>query len=135
MTEKEYIFKFEDNWIYKGVLSAVMDNKALDAELGLPEEMFPVPENWFVEIIGFIWVNEEGIWNMKIRLKYPSGNKQAFGNTYGKDANETLVLQDMYRLPMVQKYWFKNKDGTLKSLIQLMKDNDLIASIQIIKTQ
>ena len=130
MSEKDYIFKFDDSWKYKGVISGEMDKTAVEDYTGFRTPQ-AIDKKYVVEVIGFIWTDEQDDWHMKLRLKYPSGNKQAFGNSYGKNASETIVLQDMYRLPMINKHWFKNKDGTLRSLIQLMKDNDLIESIRI----
>ena len=128
----EPIFKFSDDngWSYKGVLSAEMDKSEVEQFAGFRTPQ-TVNRKYVIDIIGFIWTDETGEWNMKMRLKFPSGSKQAYGNTYGKKANETLVLQDMYRLPMINKNWFSNKDGTLDSLLKLMKTNDLIDSIQV----
>lgn len=132
MSEPIFKFSYDSGWSYKGVLSADLDKKAAYEFMG----GHPLPQTfdrkYVVEILGFIWTDEAGEWNMKMRLKFPSGNKQAYGSQYGKDVNETFVLQDMYRLPMINKNWFSNKDGTLDSLVKLMKEKDLIESIQII---
>lgn len=132
MSDSIFNFSYDNGWSYKGVLSAEMDKKAVDDFAGGPPLMQTFDRKYVVEILGFIWTDEHGEWNMRMRLKFPSGNKQAYGSHYGKNVNETFVLQDMYRLPMINKNWFSNKEGTLDSLIKLMKQKDLIESIQII---
>ena len=126
------IFDFTNpNWKYKGVLSAEMDKRAVEEFHNLPPQLLTVDPKFIVEIIGFIWIDEHDEWTMKMRLKFPSGNKQAFGKSFGKKANETIVLQEMYKLPMVNKHWFRNPEGTFESLLKVMAANDLIASMEI----
>jgi len=41
-------------------------------------------------------------------------------NTYGKNSSETIILQDLYSMPIINKNWIKNPDGTLQSLLKIM---------------
>lgn len=124
----DYIFDFSNPKIQvKGALSAVLDNENCIKELQCP---FNIPAG-IVEVIAFIWVDEHGDWIWRMRLKFPSGNKHAFGLNMGKDANETKCLQEMYRLPMKEKHWFRNPTGRFEDMIEIMRKNDLIASIQV----
>lgn len=118
-----HIFEFDlsENNKFKGVLSAIVDNREMFADTGI----IP-PKEYIIEAFGIIWVDKNDEWQMRVRLKFPSGNKQSFANNYGKDANETLVLHDIYKLPMYYKHWFPNPTGTFEALLQIMKDNDLI---------
>src|SRR5574338_731349 len=93
----------------------------------------PMPKDYVTEVIAFIWVDEHGEWFWKGRLKFPSGNKMVFRGTCGKNANETKCLHEIYKFPMVEKNWFPNPKGTVDGLIDVMKENDLIESIQRIE--
>jgi hypothetical protein len=132
----ENIFEFDDceNTTFKGVLSAEVDNTEMDKQLFTPISM-RAPKSYIAEVFGMIWVDKQGEWHMRMRIKFPSGNKQVIGKSYGKEANETLILHDMYKLPMVNKYWFPNPKGTFMALLEIMKKNDLIESSKVIIKQ
>lgn len=135
MTEENYIFRFEKDsgWLYKGVLTAQIDKKAVYEEVNDKEMPLKDISTYQVEVLGMIWTDEVGEWNMKMRMKFPSGNKQAFSKKYGKDSNETFILQDMYKMPMINKRWYKNPTGDLDKLIEIMLKNDLVESIVKVK--
>lgn len=132
----ETIFEFDDceNTTFKGVLSADLDKGEVEKHFGIRMPQ-AISRKYVVDVFGMIWVDKQGEWHMRMRLKFPSGNKQAFGSSYGKDANETLVLHDMYKLPMVNKHWFPNPKGTFMSLLEIMKQNDLIEYAKVIIKQ
>lgn len=131
MTDRKVIFKFDHDCSYKGVLSAEMDKYAVEDFFQLPRQSLTLDKSWIVEILGFIWTDPQGEWHMKIRLKFPSGNKQVFGKSFGIDSTEEEVLEDIYKLPMVNKRWFQNKVGTVTSLFELLKEKDMIESITV----
>lgn len=124
----DYIFKFMNpEYKIKGILSAIADN---DEIFKIKGEYFPSTKRFTAEIIGFIWTDENQEWNWRFRMKFASGDKQVCSGNLGKDANETKCLHEMYKFPMKEKHWFPNPEGTVKSLIELMKKEDLIESIQ-----
>jgi hypothetical protein len=113
------IFDFRNNKCkYKGVLSAIADNEAVDKEMDNP---FPTSKKYVTEVIAFIWIDEDGTWIWKGRLKFPSGNKISFGGNCGKNANETKCLHEIYKFPMKEKNWFPNPKETVEGLIEIMK--------------
>ena len=131
MNEKECIFNFTNpNWQYKGVFSGILDNDAINKEMNA---MFSSPKSFIAEVIAFVWVDEKGIWNFKARVKFPSGNKQTFGRSLGENSNEEEAVKAICKMPMKEKFWFSNPDGTVEGLIEVMIINDLIESIQMIK--
>lgn len=122
----DYIFNFSNpNWKYKGVLSAEADYNTLEKEWDIKQ-----PPGYTVYIVAFIWVDEVGDWFFRVRLKFPSGHKQVYGCNMGKDSNETLCLEEMYRFPMQKKKWIANPSGILDRLLELMKKHDMIESIE-----
>ena len=87
--------------------------------------------------MGIIWVDEDGIWNCKLRLKFPSGNKQFICRKYDQEhaenvnINETYVLSDMNQMPMKNKMWLKNESGTHEGIIELIRNADMIESFRV----
>lgn len=128
MNEKECIFNFTNpDWQYKGVFSGIVDNDAVDKEVNAP---FPSPKTYIAEVIAFVWVDEKGIWNFKARIKFPSGNKQTFAGSLGEDSNEEEAVKAICKMPMKEKHWFSNPEGTVGGLIEVMRVNDLIETIR-----
>lgn len=126
---EDYIFKFDNpDWKIKGILSATGDNEAMDREMKSP---FPTPKSYIAEIIAIIWTDEKMIWNWKMRIKFPSGNKQVVSGTCAANANETKCLHEIYKFPMIDKYWFPNPSGDIKGLIEIMKKNNLIDYMEV----
>lgn len=118
----KYIFELNrKDYSYKGVLFAELDNNSFYKEYGLS-----LPKSYVAGLMGLIWTDENGIWHMKFRIKFPNGNKQSFSQEYSKDANETLVLQDIYKLPLVNKNWYPNKDGSIDGILDVIKKTDMI---------
>lgn len=116
------------DWKYKGVLFAEVDNNDLS------DEMEPPPNDWIAGIMLLIWTDENGIWNAKMRIKYPLGNKSVFSRSYDKDqkVNETSILQEFYNLPMTNKKWYKNEDGTPQGILKIIEDANMIDHFIII---
>jgi hypothetical protein len=121
--------------IYKGVLFAEGDNSQLD-NFGIP----PIPQKFAPGIMAVIWVDEEGTWHHKTRMKFPqSGNKQVFSKNYKKEqqqginVNETYVLQDIYKFPMKDKVWTPNPSGEGQGILEIIEKLDMIESAIIIK--
>jgi hypothetical protein len=127
MNREQYIFDLSNpKHKYKGVLFAEIDNDSICEECG----GMAIPQNFVAGVMAIIWVDEENIWNVKTRFKFPSGNKQIFEKKYDNEdsskINETFILHDLYRFPMVNKRWFQNKDETAKGLFDLMQQADMI---------
>lgn len=123
------------NYKYKGVLFAELDNAQIDKEIGNP---FPTPKDYLAGIMAIIWVDKKGIWNFKMRIKFPSGSKQVVNKIYDKEfkkgikVNETYILQDLYKFPMVNKTWLSNPEETGDGILKLIENADMIESINII---
>lgn len=121
---------------YKGVLFAEVDFEKMDKETDCP---FPTPKNYIAGVMAIIWVDENGIWNAKMRVKFPSGNKQVVTKFYDKEhkegisVNETYVLNDLYQLPMVRKNWLKNNDETPWGIVELIKNADMVESMTMME--
>ena len=121
------------DWIYKGILFAEVDNAAIDKEFNCP---FPAPKNFVVGVLGIIYVDEKGIWHGKMRLKFPSGNKQICTRDYDKEfkknvkVNETYVLNDLYKIPMINTAWYVNPDGSPAGMLKILEETDMIESIK-----
>ncbi len=117
---------------YKGVLFAEMDNKAVFAETGMPP-----PKKWTAGVMAIIWTDEIGCWHSKIRIKFPSGNKQVTSRSFEEEfnekvnVNETYVLNKIYEIPMVNKIWTKNPDGSPEGIVKIIKDLDMVESMRI----
>ena len=118
--------------IYKGVLFAELDHIEAAKKLNCP---YPAPtSDYIVGILALIWVDENGVWNAKMRLKFPSGNKQVISKKYEEEhkenihMNETYVLNHLYEMPMKNKSWHKNKSGTPQGILDILEDTDMIES-------
>ncbi len=123
---------------YKGVLFAELDNQEVCNTVGMPGR---VADDYCVGFMGLIWVDEKGIWNGKFRLKFPSENKQICHKIYDEEAknnitvNETLVLHDFYRLPLIRKRWYKNESGKPEGILEILKESDMIESMKVYKAE
>lgn len=120
---------------YKGILFAELDNNECIKRM---EESFPPPpSDYCVGVIGIIWIDEQGVWNAKVTLKLPTGNKQVLSKKYDKEhfmkvnINETYVLNHIYRLPMKKKMWLKNEDGTANGILDLIKKFYMFESLWV----
>ncbi len=124
-----------DQWKYKGIMFAEMDNADVTKIMGGME----APAGFVAGIMAMIWVDELGIWNWKMRIKFPSGNKQVVSNRFDpkkhQNLNETYLLKDMYRMPMIHKSWHPNPCGTADGLIKIMEDTDMIESKRIVGSE
>lgn len=131
MTDNQVIFNLDDSSnIYKGVLFAEVDNGEIDKEMGgFP----PTPKDYCAGVMAIIWTDQDGFWQMKMRIVFPSRNKQVISKTYSKDSNETLVLQDIYKFPIIRKIWTKNPDGTAMGIVKIIKDLDMVETMRIVK--
>lgn len=136
MTDNNIIFDLTNhNNKYKGVLFAEADNAEMDRQMG---SHFPTPKSYVAGIMAIIWVDEQGIWRAKMRIKFPSGSKQVVTKNYdeefksGVKVNETYILQDFYKFPMINKMWVPNPDETPDGIVKLIKDADMIESIQVV---
>src|SRR6201999_4259350 len=119
MSQDDYISKFDNPaWKIKGILSAIADNETMERELQSP---FPIPKSYVAEIIAIIWTDENLVWQWKMRIKFPSGNKQVVSGNCGINANETKCLHEIYKLPLTKKNWFPNPNGDIEGLIEIMR--------------
>lgn len=119
---------------YKGVLFAEMDNSAVDKECNAP---FPTPKGYVVGVMAVIWTDKNDKWYLTARIKFPSGNKQVIKMDFSKpeykniNINETYVLQELYKLPMINKIWTPNPSGESWGILEIMQKLDMIESSTI----
>ncbi len=124
-----------EDWQYKGLLFAELDNQEICNFSGLLNQ--GMPEDYIVGFMGLIWVDEKGIWNGKFRLKFPSENKQICHKIYDKEAknnipvNETVVLQEFYKMPLIKKRWYKNESGKPEGILEILEKSDMIESKRV----
>lgn len=122
---KDYIFEVaRDDWLYKGILFAEADNKEIQDDCPFPKD-----DRFVTGIMGLIWVDEQGIWRGKIRLKFPSGNKICANVDGEKDWNETKILTGFYKFPMINKRWYPNPDGSKEGILKIMQESNMIESM------
>jgi hypothetical protein len=118
------------DYSYKGVLFAELDNVALQKEMGDPT---PMPKDYLIGVMAVIFTDEKGEWHLTARIKFPSGNKQVIRLQGGKDSNETKMLQELYKMPLIHKRWTKNPDGSPEGILKTIEDLDMIESRMVIK--
>jgi len=113
MSDEHIIFKLDrHDYDYKGVFFAEVDVVSSAGDFGMP----PPPKGYEAGVMGIIWTDERGCWHGKMRIKFPSGNKQVISCDFEEEfkekvnMNETYVLNHMYKLPMINKVWRKNPD-------------------------
>ncbi len=136
---EEVIFDLtHENWQYKGVLFAEVDNKEMDKSWpGSPS----IPQKFAAGVLAIVYVDDKGIWHYKGRLKFPqSGNKQVFSKSYekqqqqGAKINETYALNDIYcAMPMIHKTWTPNPSGEGWGIVEIMEKLDMIESSKIVR--
>ena len=130
MDKSNIIFDLtRQDWNYKGILFAEMDNNVIFGDM--PPYMKPL-KDYVIGVMSIIWTDEKGIWRQKTRLKFPSGNKQVFEKDYGQVCNETKVLTDIYRLGLINKTWYPNKDGTCEGILRTLEESDMIESMRVV---
>ena len=131
---KEAMLEFsnKNGWKYKGVLSAIVDQKGVEDIMEIP---MPLMRNYRIQVVGFIWTDENEEWHMHLLLKHPIGSRTALGKCLGKNCNETKMLHEIYKFPLKEKFWFTNKDGTLESLIKLLREKDMIENERIMTNE
>lgn len=117
------------DWQYKGIYDAILDNDAVQKE----EPAFNrVAKDYVAELMAIIWVDEKGIWTAKVRIKFPSGNKQVYTLHFGTECNETKVLMKLWEMPSKDKHWFPNKCGTGQGILKILQDKNMIDSIRVV---
>lgn len=136
MTNNKYIFDLtRKDWKYKGILLAECDIELFNKMDDCP---MPLPIDYLIDIISLIWTDEKKDWNMKSRLKHPSGNKWVFSQNFKKidnnlkDINETYILTNFYKsFPMKNKRWFSNKNESAEGIIDLLIENEAIETFHL----
>lgn len=115
---------------YKGLLFAQIDNEAVIKESGISP---PPGCVWSAEIIAMIWTDENNVWNAKMMIIFPSGNMQCLRNSYPnqENVNETKILQEIYKFPMVKKEWNKN-DGTIEGMFNILAENGKLEFVKML---
>ena len=124
---EEAKFKIDrEDYNYKGVLIAQTDGSQCLEEM---KGCFPaIPEDYFGIVIAIIWTDETGMWHAKMKVEFPSGNKQIvlfkFDEEFNTDikVNETYILNHIYKIPMKRKKWKRNPEGTATEFKKIIKD-------------
>ena len=120
------------DWKYKGILFAEMDSS--DPEL--VKSVGEMPPDYVAGLMAVVYVDENGIWNAQARIKFPSGNKQVwrveYKNREDRQVNETLILQDFYKLPLKNKGWYLNETEDQAGMFKILQDTNMIESIRIL---
>lgn len=136
MNKDNIIFDLSDHDnSYKGVFFAELDVASSSKDFGIP----PPPKGYEAGIMGIIWTDKRGCWHGKMRIKFPSGNKQVISCNFEEEfkkkinMNETYVLNYMYKLPMINKVWTPNPSGKGMGIFEIIKKLDMIESIRIRK--
>lgn len=125
------------NFSYKGVLFAEVDDDLVNEQ---SKCTFPKTSTNCAGIMAIIWTDENESWHWKLRIKFPSGNKQVYESIFNLSAEEkeliteTHLLDYLYKFPMKNKRWLKNLDGTAEGILKLIEDADMIESRITIKT-
>lgn len=134
MKTSEVIFDLtKTDWTYKGVLFAEMDNAEVDKEMNSP---FPTPKDYVAGVMAIIAIDPDGVWHLTARVKFPSGNKQVIRKAFDEEhknqcnINETYILQYFYRMPLKNKLWTANPDGTADGILKILEKTDMIESIR-----
>ncbi len=135
MDKKQIIFDLTDETNnYRGVLFAEMDNAEVDKQMNSP---FPTPKEYVAGVMAVIWTDKNGGWHAKLRIKFPSENKQVISMDFTKPeyknvkVNETFVLQQMYKMPMVKKIWTPNPSGEAMGIVDIIRDLDMVESSRL----
>lgn len=97
-------------------------------EMGDPT---PMPKGYVAGLMAIIFTDEKGEWHLTARIKFPSGNKQVIRLEGGKDSNETKMLHQLYKMPLIHKTWTKNPDGSPEGILKIVEDLDMIESYQV----
>lgn len=118
------------DWKYKGVLFAEIDENVMFSGIGAP----PVNSDWYAGIMALIYVDEQGEWIYKQRVKFPSGNKQVGTKHFGKDSNENKIIEYMCSIfPMKNQIWKKNIKEDGWGIVEIIEDFDMIEDMRIEK--
>jgi len=118
------------DWKYKGVLFAEVD------EIEMFKEMEPPPLDWYGGILALIYINENGEWIYKQRIKFSSGNKQMCMKCFGKDSTENKIIEYMCTaLPMKNQIWKKNIKEDGWGIVEIIKDFDMVQSMCIVSKE
>lgn len=125
----QVIFDLNENCLYYGVISAHLDFE------NMGNGWMPMPKNYLSEVFGLIWKNKENEWNFKYRVKHPTGNKQIFSKNMGVNSNEEECLNEIYKFPMKNKFYFKNPSGKIDDLLKILEKEDLILSRRTIRNE
>lgn len=118
-----------EDWKYKGIIEGELDcMKMFD---------FPcmvLPRNYEVEFWAIIYTDENDIWHLRGRNKFPSGSKQSFSKEFGKDCKPTDILSFVNSMfPFKRVKWHRNDPETGDALLELMKREDLILHMTTVK--
>ena len=126
------IFEFkEDGSIYHGVFFAELDNQGV---LDVMNDTFHEPPTDYVAgLMACIWTNNNGKINLKIRIKFPSGNKQVYEIKLENDETIENAVNIIRRFPLKKDTWYPNSDGSLHSLLKIINDANMIEWMEVIK--
>lgn len=114
----------DTRWSYKGLLFADMDlTKAFDGEIR-------PPKGFHAGFMGMIWIDENGAWHFKGRIKFPSGNKIVITRDYSSEEAEALGVEGIIREfctdKFINKKWYKNPTEDIDGIRKILEDADMI---------
>lgn len=136
MDKSKIIFDISrDDWNYKGIFFGEIDNVTVDKECKPP---FPTPKEYLVGVMAIIYIDENEIWHLVARMKFPTGNKHVLRRAFiekkdkDKTINETYCLQYLYKMPMSKKLWTPNPSGKGWDIVKIIQNLDMIESVKIV---
>jgi hypothetical protein len=116
---------------YKGVFFAEFDNDFVCDMAGMP----PMPKEFVAGVMALIWIDKDGEWQMRGRTKFPSGSKQVYAHSFGKDSSVEEVITFINKLPLKNQLWTPSPNGTVDSIVKIMRDLDMVESERIEKIE
>lgn len=132
----ECIFVIDrEDYNYRGVLFSELDNETCSSMPDCPHQF---PEHYCVGVLALIWTDENGLWHAKVRLKFPSGNKQVYELDFAKEMLEGIQIDEEYILsricaiPMKHINYRRNKWGTPAGILEILRDSDWVESEKVV---
>ena len=126
----DMIFDLTKPGDYRGIFFGEVDLKEIEKDCPCP----PAP-NFHAGMMAIIFIDENKDWQLVARIKFSTGAKQKYTRNFGKDGNETIILQELYKMPMINKIWTKNTGGDAMGILKIIQDMHMIESYQVMPNE